>query len=299
MDRAIEVRDLAAQIIDPFGRCDRAGEDGAFDLFDVGFEVGDDRAVALDHLVQDCPEHRVSAKCKQFGVLFEPRARAVQVTRDTLSNRNDESRSDEDADLAEIDLALVMVVTGGAQDDQLHPGFVFFDLRAQVEGLGVLDGKLVQTERFPDLVEPIPAGLEHPQPYEAALMTLHGSLIEQDRAVALTATVKIVSAVDNHRGPPAEQRRTQLLATFNSGYGVQGQALRHQVGAGSPPARSASNRTVIMPGELYDDEEIVDFFYDDISNLEAEDREKITFDEWLVEMLLNGVFFQEENSDAQ
>jgi len=54
-----------------------------------------------------------------------------------------------------------------------------------------------------------------------------------------------------------------------------------------------------MPGELYDDEEIVDFFYDDISNLEAEDREKITFDEWLVEMLLNGVFFQEENSDAQ
>jgi hypothetical protein len=39
MDRAIEVRDLAAQIIDPFGRCDRAGEDGALDLFDVGFEV--------------------------------------------------------------------------------------------------------------------------------------------------------------------------------------------------------------------------------------------------------------------
>jgi hypothetical protein len=44
MDRAIEVRDLAAQIIDPFGRCDRAGEDGAFDLFDVGFEVSDDGA---------------------------------------------------------------------------------------------------------------------------------------------------------------------------------------------------------------------------------------------------------------
>ena len=149
MDRAIEVRDLAAQIIDPFGRCDRAGEDGALDLFDVGFEVGDDGAIALDHLVQDCPEHRVSAKCKQFGVLFEPRARAVQLTRDTLSNRDDETRSDEDADLAEIDLAAVMVVAGGAQDDQLHPAFVFFDLRAQVKALGVLDGKLVQTERIP------------------------------------------------------------------------------------------------------------------------------------------------------
>ena len=137
MDRAIEVRDLAAQIIDPFGRCDRAGEDGALDLFDVGFEVSDDGGVALDHLVQDRPEHRVSAQCKQFGVLFEPRACAVQLARDTLSNRNDETRSDEDADLAEIDLVLVMVVAGGAQDDQLHPGFVFFDLRAQVKGLGI------------------------------------------------------------------------------------------------------------------------------------------------------------------
>src|SRR5258705_1607976 len=218
MDRAIEVRDLAAQIIDTFGRCDRAGEDGALDLFNVGFEVRDDGAVALDHLVQDCPEHRVSAKCKQFGVLFEPRARAVQLTRDTLSNRYDETRSDEDADLAEIDLALVMVVAGGAQDDQLHPGFVFFDLRAQVKGLGILDGKLVQTERFPDFVELVAAGLDHAQPYEPALKTLRCSLIHRDRPVALTATVAIVSAVDNHRRPPVG---TQLLAPFHPGSSLQ------------------------------------------------------------------------------
>src|SRR6478672_6488276 len=214
MDRAIEIRDLAAQIIDPFGGCDRAGEDGAFDLFDVGFEVGDDGAVALDHLVQDCPEHRVRAQCKQFGVLFEPGACAVQLAGDTLSNRNDETRSDEDADLAEIDLALVMVVAGGAQDDQLHPGFVLFDLWAQVPGLGILDGKLVQTERFPDFVELVAAGLEQAQPYEPALKTLRCSLIQRDRPVALTATVAIVSAVDNHRRPPAG---TQLLAPFNPG----------------------------------------------------------------------------------
>jgi hypothetical protein len=108
-----------------------------------------------------------------------------------------------------------MVVTGGTQDDQLHPGFVFFDLRSQVKALGILDGKLVQTERFPDLVELVAAGLEHAQPCEPALMTLHRSLIQRDRPVALTATVAIVSAVDNHRRPPADQRRTQLPATFN------------------------------------------------------------------------------------
>src|SRR4029079_19390705 len=110
-----------------------------------------------------------------------------------------------------------MVVAGGAQDDQLHPGFVFFDLRAQVKALRVLDGKLVQTERFPDLVELVAAGLEHAQPYEPALKTLQCSLIQRDRPVALTATVEIASAVDNHRRPPAEQRRTQLLAPFNPG----------------------------------------------------------------------------------
>jgi hypothetical protein len=32
-------------------------------------------------------------------------------------------------------------------------------------------------------------------------------------------------------------------------------------------------------GELHDDD-IVDFFYNDITELEAEDREKITFEEW-------------------
>ena len=37
-----------------------------------------------------------------------------------------------------------------------------------------------------------------------------------------------------------------------------------------------------LTGELNDDDEIEDFFYDDISNLEAENRERITFDEWLV-----------------
>jgi hypothetical protein len=33
----------------------------------------------------------------------------------------------------------------------------------------------------------------------------------------LTATVDIVSAVDNHRRPPADQQQTQLVAIFNAG----------------------------------------------------------------------------------
>ncbi len=45
-----------------------------------------------------------------------------------------------------------------------------------------------------------------------------------------------------------------------------------------------------LTGELYDDDEIQSFYEDDIVNLEVEDREAITFESWLREYLLHGVF---------
>lgn len=53
-----------------------------------------------------------------------------------------------------------------------------------------------------------------------------------------------------------------------------------------------------LTGELYDDDEIRSFYADDITNLEVEDREAITFESWLREYLLHGVFY-EENEDAR
>ena len=44
-----------------------------------------------------------------------------------------------------------------------------------------------------------------------------------------------------------------------------------------------------LTGELYDDDEIRSFYEDDITNLEVEDREAITFESWLREYLLHGV----------
>ena len=49
--------------------------------------------------------------------MFEPSGEELDEVRYTVITK---FRSDEDADLAEIDLATVTVVTGGAQDDQLH-----------------------------------------------------------------------------------------------------------------------------------------------------------------------------------
>ena len=40
-----------------------------------------------------------------------------------------------------------------------------------------------------------------------------------------------------------------------------------------------------LTGELYDDDEILNFFYNDITELEQEQRDEITFESWLEEMI--------------
>ena len=49
-----------------------------------------------------------------------------------------------------------------------------------------------------------------------------------------------------------------------------------------------------LTGELYDDDEILDFFYNDITELEQEQRDEITFKSWLEEMISWGRFYEEE-----
>ena len=40
-----------------------------------------------------------------------------------------------------------------------------------------------------------------------------------------------------------------------------------------------------LTGELYDDDEILNFFYNDITELGQEERDEITFESWLEEMI--------------
>jgi len=78
-------------------------------------------------------------------------------------------------------------------------------------------------------------------------------------------------------------------------------------GPGQSRAKLASPRrrnrwlyvATTLTGELYDDDKIRSFHQDDIVNLDAEDREAIAFEAWLWEYLLHGVFYEEENEDAQ
>lgn len=49
-----------------------------------------------------------------------------------------------------------------------------------------------------------------------------------------------------------------------------------------------------LTGKLHGDDEIRGFYEDDITNLEVEDRDAITFESWLREYLLHGVFYEED-----
>jgi hypothetical protein len=52
-------------------------------------------------------------------------------------------------------------------------------------------------------------------------------------------------------------------------------------------------------GELYDDDEIENYFYNDIANLSAEQREEISFEGWLEEMLSWGRFEIVDDDDDE
>ena len=71
---------------------------------------------------------------------------------------------------------------------------------------------------------------------------------------------------------------------------------------GTEEAKQVALYRYELTGERYDDDEIRSFYEDDIVNLDVEDREAITFESWLWEYVLHGVFYEEENrtrSDRQ
>jgi hypothetical protein len=124
-----------------------------------------------------------------------------------LPDRDHEGGSEEDADLPELHLFPVTVVTCSPQDRELDVPLKPFELRAQVKRLGILDRQLVQTEARPDLGELLCSRLEEPQPDEPALAAACGRLFERDRTLVLATTISIMGAIDDHGMPPARYRR--------------------------------------------------------------------------------------------
>ena len=227
VDRPVEVGDLTPKEVDALGGRHLAGEDGALDLLDVPLQLGDDRGVALDHLVEDGPQRGGRPEPQQLRMLLEPLPRGVQLTGHTLPDGDDERRSHEDADLAEVHLLTGVVVPRGTQDDELDGALVLLDLRAQVEGLRVLHRELVEAEAPADLVQLGRAGLEHAQPDEAVVPALLCRDLQAHGGVALPPPVAVVGAVDDHDTTSGEPARHLTPASrFNARVSVLSIALR-------------------------------------------------------------------------
>src|SRR3984893_10251954 len=135
----------------------------------------------------------------------------MQLTRHALPHRNHEGRREEHADLAELDLFGLVVVTRGTQDDQPHISVVALDLGPYMKGLCVLYRQLVQAEAVTDQGQLLGSRLEQSQPHEAALPAPGRSLLQRHRAFTLPAAVLVVSTINDHLGAPLSGSRGRHL----------------------------------------------------------------------------------------
>jgi hypothetical protein len=115
-----------------------------------------------------------------------------------LSHGDHEGGREEDADLAEVDLFVGVVVVRRAQDDQPQILLVARDLRSAVSGQCVLHRQLVQPEQLADLSQLLSVGLEQAQPHEPALGPQGRRLRQWHRSHTVPAAVLVVSTVDDH-----------------------------------------------------------------------------------------------------
>jgi hypothetical protein len=93
----------------------------------------------------------------------------------------------------------------------------------------------------------------------------------------------------------AWHRSNDRTGPLHLGSACGGEAL-DEISSGGVMSLDAPARA---PASISGNDEILNFFYNDITELEQEQREQITFKSWLDEMISWGRFYEEENGDAQ
>ncbi len=157
---------LALQVVDPLGRGgDVVVEDVVLDLLDVVLDPVDNWDVVIDDLVDDRPHGRGGTELEQVGALLEPRPGGLQLAARAPANGDNVAWAGEEADFAEVDYLLLLVVVGGLEDDEVGL-VVILDLRALVLEASVLDRQLMEVEEAGELVELTGVGIVQPDPDE-------------------------------------------------------------------------------------------------------------------------------------
>ena len=149
---ALDLDDLAGELVDAPRDRGAPVEDVVLDLVDVVLDTGDDRRVVVDDAVEDGVDDRERAAAEQIGPRLQLLADAVQVGRLGVADGDDELRAGEDVHLAELDRLGLVDVAGGSKDEEQRVA-VTLELGPLVRLHGVLDRELVQLELARDVGE--------------------------------------------------------------------------------------------------------------------------------------------------
>ena len=142
---ALELDDLARQLVDAPRDLRIASEDLHLDLVDVLLQPGHHRRVAVDDAVEDRVQDGLRPTREQLRVVLHAVSDEAEVGRPAMADRQHEAGADEDVDLAELHLLDVVQVRRGAKDDEERVA-VALELRTLVGDDRVLDRELVQAE---------------------------------------------------------------------------------------------------------------------------------------------------------
>src|SRR5690242_15276495 len=118
MYRAIEVRGLPAELVDPLGGGGRAAEHRRFHRLDVSLEPLDHGRVIVADLVQPRPPHSSATLLPSPRPALEPFPAAAKVARRPRSHNDDEARRPEQPHLTALDLAAAVAIPRGPEDGQ-------------------------------------------------------------------------------------------------------------------------------------------------------------------------------------
>ena len=143
--RALELGDLARQLVDASGHPRVAAEHLDLDLVDVVAEAGDHRVVAVDDPVEDGVQDRFGPAAQEVGLALQAVPNGREIGGFAVADRQDEVGADEDVHLAELDRLGLVEVARRAQHDEQRV-VVSLELRALVGDDRVFDGERVQLE---------------------------------------------------------------------------------------------------------------------------------------------------------
>lgn len=176
-------------------------EDLFLDLLQVPLDLGLDVDVLVDHGVEDGVEDRDGAQAEPVGVGLEARPDVLERARLAPADRDDEPVTDEEHDLAGLDVGRRLDVAQRLEDGEHRP-VVALDLPPLTALDRVLDRERVQLELVVDDGELAVRGVLQTDPDERARVLVRadaGELVTEVLA-GTTLAVPVHRLVDDHGG---------------------------------------------------------------------------------------------------